>query len=364
MKKILLIIFLMVIGISILLGGVFWFFSSYSQEIEFVAVEDSEDVLPQVDYELWELRQKQQIKEKQQEINNTVTLFAAGDIMLSRTVERKMLEKNDFSYCFSEVKKVVEKADLAIANLESPIISGEVVPTGSFSFRAHPKSAESLKYAGFDIMSLPNNHIGNYGSEGMLKTFDYLRQQNIDWVGAGENSEKLVNPLIKQVRDLRIAFLSYGYGPNYYKATAVKPGMALMDEQQLIKDLTLTREKDVDLIIVNIHDGVEYVNDPSDHQKDFAHTAIDHGADLIIGHHPHVVQKMEIYKNKYIYYSLGNFVFDQMWSLDTRQGLGITFTLTKEGVEKIDYHPVVIEDYCKPFLVEGAEAKHILDKLK
>jgi len=363
MKKILIIILIILVVVVFVATGIFLFLSNQNQEIEVIRVVEAEEVLPQVDFAQWEIKQQEEIKKLQEKVRNTFTLFAAGDIMLSRTVEQKMLAKNDFSYCFVDMKKTIESADLAMANLESPIIAGDPVLTGSFSFRAHPKSAESLKYAGFDIMSMPNNHIGNYGSEGMLKTFDYLREQGIDWVGAGSNSEDLVNPLIKQVRDLKIAFLSYGYGPNYYKATRTKPGMALMDTDQLIKDITLSREQDVDLIIVNMHDGVEYVNDPSDHQRNFAHTAVDHGADLVIGHHPHVVQKMEIYKEKYIYYSLGNFVFDQMWSLDTRQGLGITFTMNKDGIEKIQYHPVLIEDYCRPHEVTGAEAQQIISKL-
>ncbi|HLD34266.1 MAG TPA: CapA family protein, partial [Patescibacteria group bacterium] len=257
----------------------------------------------------------------------------------------------------------VQSADVAIGNLESPIIAGEPVPTGSFSFRADPRSAEALKIAGFDILSLPNNHIGNFGQEGWAKTFEYLKANELEYVGAGKKLDEMVNPLIKEVKGIKMAFLAYGYGPVEYRATGKNAGMAIMDMEQLIQDINEAKEQGADLIIVSMHDGVEYVNDPSEHQRTFARAAIDAGADLVLGHHPHVVQKMELYKEKYIFYSLGNFVFDQMWSQDTREGLGLMIHMNKEGVTEIEYHPVVIDDYCQPNLATGEAAEAIISRL-
>jgi len=316
-----------------------------------------------LDFDQWKKIQQEQIALFQKKEKEEITLFAVGDIMMSRAVERKMLAKNDFMYCLEPTRKLVQSADIAMANLESPIIEGPLVDDGSFSFRADPRSAEALALAGFDILSLPNNHIMNYGSEGLVKTFEYLGKNNLDYVGVGENLNKIVNPLIKEVKGIKIAFLSYAYGPESYKATTARAGMALMDTEQLIADINTAHEEKVDLIIVSMHDGVEYVNDPAVHQTEFAHVAIDSGADVVLGHHPHVVQKMEIYKDRYIYYSLGNFVFDQMWSQDTREGLGVMLHLNKEGVTDVEYYPIEIQDYCRPELVEGEQAEKIIGKL-
>ena len=119
-----------------------------------------------------------------------------------------------------------------------------------------------------------------------------------------------------------------------------------------------------DIIIVSMHAGDEYEPLPNDSQMAFAHAAIDAGAEMVIGHHPHVVQTMEIYKGKYIFYSLGNFIFDQMWSRETREGLLIKAAFTKEGVKNVTFHPVLIEDYAQPrFMEDREDITRILDRL-
>ncbi|OGF30661.1 hypothetical protein A2533_00890 [Candidatus Falkowbacteria bacterium RIFOXYD2_FULL_35_9] len=361
MKKIIIILLAIILAIALALFLYWYFVQDNLRELQITRIEN-QPITNVIDYDEWQRIQQDQIKLFNMREKQEITLFAVGDIMLSRTVERKMLEKNDFSYCLSQVKKVVESADLAMANLESPLIDGDPILPYTMSFRADPRSAEGLKLAGFDIMSLPNNHLKNFGDEGLLKTFEYLGKNNIEYVGAGVNKSKMINPLIKEVKGIKIAFLSYAYGPTEYSATVNRPGMALMDLAQLEQDINSVKDK-VDLIIINMHDGIEYVRQPSTHQIDFAHKAIDLGADLIIGHHPHVVQTMEIYKDKYIYYSLGNFVFDQNQSLDVRQGLGIMFHLSRDGVTQVDYHPVIIEDLCQPNFVSGQQADQIIAKL-
>jgi poly-gamma-glutamate synthesis protein (capsule biosynthesis protein) len=189
-----------------------------------------------------------------------------------------------------------------------------------------------------------------------------LRDVGIDYIGAGETEAKIL-PVIREVKGLKIAFLGYGYGPNEYEATLKSAGLALMNIEKLKSDVQSLGPQ-VDLIVVVMHDGIEYVNDPAVHQKEFARAAIEAGADLVLGHHPHVVQKMEIYNGKYIFYSLGNYIFDQMWSLETRQGLGIMFHLDKSGVTSLDYYPVRIEDYCQPNWAVGAEREAIISRLQ
>jgi poly-gamma-glutamate synthesis protein (capsule biosynthesis protein) len=119
-----------------------------------------------------------------------------------------------------------------------------------------------------------------------------------------------------------------------------------------------------DFIIISLHAGIEYTGQPNQFQKDFAHNAIDVGADLVIGHHPHWVQSAEIYKDKYIFYSLGNFIFDQMWSEPTREGLVVKFIFNKQGIKSIELKPILIEDYSQPRFLEGERAKRIIERLK
>jgi poly-gamma-glutamate synthesis protein (capsule biosynthesis protein) len=315
-----------------------------------------------ISFDQWQQEQRTLIKERKEEVRSEVTIFAAGDIMMARAVERKMLAKNDFSYCLNGMRKVIESADIAFANLESPIIAGRNTPDSSTVFRADPRSAESLNVAGFDIMNVANNHFGDQRQEGMTSTFELLAAQGIDFFGGGINAAEKHNPIVRQVNDVKIAFLGYGYGPDYYGMGADKAGMALMDIEQLKQDLEVATVR-ADVVVVTFHDGVEYVANASQHQIDFAHAAVDYGADIVIGHHPHVVQNMELYKEKYIFYSLGNFVFDQMWSEETRRGLSLMITANDQGIVDIDYYPVQIHDYCRPESAEGTVREAIMDRL-
>ncbi|MBI5077250.1 CapA family protein [Candidatus Falkowbacteria bacterium] len=307
-------------------------------------------------------------QEKEAEILNAkealesrISLLAVGDIMLSRVVGQKMVAYKDYHFPFLKVQDLIGQADISFGNLESPIIKGAPVKTGSFNFRADPEAAESLSFAGFDVLSLANNHILNQGQDGLQKTFYYLKEQKIDYCGAVNNSGKLqfdtLLPTIREVKGAKIGFLCYGYGPENYAAKQKSAGIILMDEEQLARDIQNAKEQNlVDFLVVSMHDGVEYQKEPSARQKSFAHRAIDLGADLVVGHHAHVVQEIEQYKGKYIFYGLGNFVFDQMWSEETRKGLAVKFIIKKESagvfkVETVEQYPVIIEDYGQPSLV-------------
>lgn len=203
-------------------------------------------------------------------------------------------------------------------------------------------------------MSLANNHTPNYGQAGLQDTFDALDQAGIDYVGAGIDAARAHQPIIKTVNHIKIGWLAYNDSdvvPASYAAAETHAGTALMDITQMQND-ALALKNQVDLIIISMHSGTEYQFTPNSRQTAFARAAIDAGADLIIGHHPHVVQSTEYYQDKLIIYSLGNFVFDQMWSQETRQGLIAEIVLNKRGVQSVEYHPVIIDDYSQPRLVD------------
>ncbi len=252
-------------------------------------------------------------------------IILAGDIMLDRGVEY-MIEKyggGNFEFPFLKIADEFQKADIVFGNLEGPISDkGEKV--GSiYSFRNNPESMEGLNFAGFNVLSLANNHAFDYGKEAFEDTLKRFKETGINYVGAGFNESEAYEPVIKEINGTRIGFLAYtDLGSPYWKATVNASGIAwingeLLDlARQQIKE---TKEK-VDILIVSLHSGEEYAEAPTQFQVEFSKAAIDAGADLAVGHHPHVVQKPEIYNGKYIFYSLGNFIFDQAFSEETMEG--------------------------------------------
>ncbi len=301
---------------------------------------------------------RQQYMENQ---NKIVHLVAVGDIMLSRNVGQKMVKYSDYQYPYRETYDLLQKADITFGNLETPLIAGSPVHSPSMVFRADPGCAPGLAWAGFDVLSLANNHIMNKGQTGLDETLELLSEEGILGVGAGMNFQEAHQAKIVEKKGIKIAFLAYTY-PGNPEASQDRGGAAIMEKDQLKKDLGYAKEK-ADLTIVSMHAGTEYKRRPNQGQIDFARAAIDLGADLVIGHHPHWFQTVEQYKGKYIIYSLGNFVFDQMWSEETREGMIASIYLDKEGVQGLEFFPIKIYDYSQPRFVGGAEEERLLSFL-
>lgn len=282
-----------------------------------------------------------------------VTLLAVGDVMLSRHVWTKIkAHGGDPRYPFLETASVTSAADITFGNIETAVSDMASPPAEGMSFITPTKGIEGLKYAGFDVMSLANNHSLNFGREALIDSVKQLDEQGIATAGAGENIEAAHAPAILEVKGNKVAFFAYeNVGPEEsWAATASKAGLAWMNIPQMEQDIKSVRDQ-VDYVIVSMHAGTEYVFDPIASQKEFAHAAIDAGADLIIGHHPHVIEDKEIYNGKQIIYSLGNFVFDQMWSEETRLGEVMTATLEDGQVTDINFKTIKIFDYCQPRFV-------------
>ncbi len=296
---------------------------------------------------------------------NELTLMAFGDIMLSRNVAAKMKQYGN-DYPFLKVRDALKSADIVFANLENPITPGPEIKTGQMVFHANPGSEQTLKDAGVTIVSLANNHTPNFGAKGLTDTVKYLDAVGIDHVGAGKNTQDASKPVFTSTNGIKIAWLAYNSPdvvPTSYAAASNRPGTNFMNIDRMaiaVKEAKMS----ADLVIVSMHAGTEYKPTPNKTQTAFARAAIDAGAELVIGHHPHVVQTMEEYKGKFIFYSLGNFVFDQMWSRETREGLGIKIMLAKDGVKNVTFLPLVIDDYAQPHFVEGKEAEKIIKRLK
>jgi len=293
------------------------------------------------------------------------TLIAVGDISFSRGVESMIKKNQDYNYPLLQVKDYLQTGNLVFGNLETPITSGRHILDNEMIFRSDPETAQTIKNAGISIVSLANNHTPNFDQAGLLDTFKYLDEAGIKYVGAGQNLDLANQPVYLEANNLKFAFLAYNDNdviPSNYEAGTNRAGTAFMHIDKMTETIKQIRPN-VDFIIVSMHSGDEYQPTPNDSQIKFAHSAIDTGADLILGHHPHVVQTLEKYKNKYIVYSLGNFIFDQAWSQETKESLAVKIYFGQTEIEKIEFLPLIIENYCQPRPATAIEAEKIIQRL-
>jgi len=293
-----------------------------------------------------------------------ITLIFGGDVMLSRHVNDRMVKNNDYSWPFINIAEYLSAADLTIVNLESPfaVAKDYSVPTGSFSFKANPEAMAGLLKSGIDLVSLANNHILNQGTVGLEKTLEILKANNIKSIGAGENETAARQPEIFNIQNKKFGFLAYAYPDDNSVAAKNRPGVADMNLEKMATEVTALK-KETDFLTVIMHAGEEYTTKPNKQQISFAHQAIESGADLVIGHHPHWPQTIEIYQGKPIIYSLGNLVFDQMFSEETKTGL-LAKINWENGLKDIELVPIKITDYGQANILEdGLEKETLFKKL-
>lgn len=289
-------------------------------------------------------------------------LAFAGEMIFARTVASKILQYKDYKHPFYKVKPILDQADFRFATLEAPL-SGKNIPCPPDYrvFVADKDNVEGLKYANINMVSLANNHFMDGGNKGLTETLKNLDEVGIGHVGAGLTLDEARKPQIKEINGLKIGFLAYNNIPPVEYAAAIdKPGTAWAKDDYLIEDIKKLKEK-VDFLILSFHWGVEYTAKPHEEQIRLAHLAIDEGADLIIGDHPHWVQSLEFYKDKLIVYGIGNFVLDQMFSEETKQGLILLITLENKNLKKIEIFPFKIFDYVQPIPMEGEEKEQMIN---
>lgn len=283
--------------------------------------------------------------------NHAVVLLFVGDIMLNRGVGSQIKTNNDAVYPFRFVAEEIRKADLAFGNLESPI-SGRGRNQGSiYSFRADPMVVGGLKFAGFDVLSLANNHIWDWGREALEDTIVLLKEAGIFPVGAGRNEMEANEPVVRDIKGKKIAFLAYtDRYPSGLWAKDNYPGISRFDLDEVVGRIRNLKPV-VDFVVVSMHWGDEYESQANETQKFIGRRLIDAGADLVIGHHPHVVQQIEYYKDGVIAYSLGNFIFDQNFSEETMAGLALRLEIGEKNIVKIIPLQVKISPTFQPSFV-------------
>lgn len=243
------------------------------------------------------------------EAPKTVTLAAVGDILFSRG-PAKQIERHGADWLFAGVKDTLCSADLAFCNLECTLSTRGVQQRRKFQFRADPSLASALRKNGFDVVSLANNHTLDYGRDALLDTVAAVREGGMAAVGAGADRADALKLQVVERGGLKIGFLAFTDMPNdgvvRLSDRPTVAGLNLDELPTLIRDA----KSRCDTLVVSFHWGVEYMKRPTERQQLIAHTCIDNGADLILGHHPHVLQPTETYKNRPIIYSMGGFVWD------------------------------------------------------
>jgi poly-gamma-glutamate capsule biosynthesis protein CapA/YwtB (metallophosphatase superfamily) len=289
-------------------------------------------------------------------------IFFAGDIMLSRHVNTKMVEASNFSLPFENTKDIINGADISFANLESPFSDKETLAHRDLVFKASPDAIQGLLAAGFDILSVANNHALDQGTYGINYTYNWLTEHGILPSGIGPKTVDITDAIIEK-NGISYAFLSYSYSAANLGGDSSPLVGNFNNPEQMKQDILEIKGHYADVVIVSMHAGAEYTREPNNKQVEFAHKAIDAGADIVIGHHPHWVQTVEKYNGKWILYSLGNFVFDQMWSRDTREGLTAMATYDGSSLIKLEINPVIIDNYCCPRWATEEEKTAILNKI-
>ena len=233
-----------------------------------------------------------------------------GDVIFAGNVET-ILKTNGYDYPYREIAELLQKPDFTIANLETPITTRGDQQQKQYTYRSSPDALPAFKAAGFDIVNLANNHILDYGQDGLLDTIKALDAKEILHTGAGKNLEEAYRPVIVEKNGIKVAFLGFSHKvpDNSWKAGKNQPGTTqLYDPKQAVKTIEETRDK-ADLVVVMAHWGEEKAEKPLEEHRKMARSFIDAGADLIVGTHPHVLQGLEHYQGKWIAYSLGNFLF-------------------------------------------------------
>lgn len=310
--------------------------------------------------------------ETEQELEPVVTLSVVGDIMLGRRVGERY--DGDLEAVFEPFAERLAAADITVGNLESTLSMAGDPTQGGDSFAADPAALEALTAAGFDAVTLANNHLGDYGTDAMLETFRLIDESDIDRFGAGVDLDEAARPWIAEVDGVRIAFIgteSIGETP---AATESEPGTNRLnmpprtpplDEKALDRiagQITQAAEQ-ADVVIVMPHWGTQYVYEPEPIQREVAQRFVDAGADLILGGHPHQVQGWEAIGETTVVYSLPNFIFDMTFSQQVQEGMFVEVVLWGDRVVAVEPVPYLIRDYI-PQPADAENAERILQEMR
>ncbi|HUA21468.1 MAG TPA: CapA family protein [Bryobacteraceae bacterium] len=243
-----------------------------------------------------------------------------GDVMLSRYVGARARRVHDPAAPLRDLAPLLSSANIAFVNLEAPFSDHGQPTEKGMVFKAGPEMVEALKVAGISVVSTANNHARDCGAYGVDFTLDLLARNGIVAVGTGHTAEAAHRGAVLARNGVRFGFLAYTYDQSNGNYKDRDERIAMLDVPRMTRDVEDMRRR-ADAVIVSMHAGIEYQPKPNTQQRNFAHAAIDAGASVVVGAHPHVAQPVEAYKEGVIFYSLGNLVFDQFQRRETQHGL-------------------------------------------
>jgi poly-gamma-glutamate capsule biosynthesis protein CapA/YwtB (metallophosphatase superfamily) len=293
-------------------------------------------------------------------LTGTVDLVAAGDVMLGGNA-LPTLQKEGPAYPFRNVLPILCSSDACVVNLEAPIATEGQAFEKTYTFRVPPRMLAGPVGAGIDVFTLANNHIMDFGPKGLASTLAALDTFHVLHCGAGRDRDEAEAPAILEIHGLKIGFLAFSYTfPEEFWAGDHSPGTAYGRPdrmERLIRGLRRT----VDLVVVSFHWGEERNPTVKPYQREAAHEAVDWGADLVVGHHPHVLQGLELYRGRLIAYSLGNFVFGS-YSTDARESALLQVRFERSGFEA-QIVPISVYNYdvqFQPRLLDGTQKDAVI----
>lgn len=298
----------------------------------------------------------------------TIRIAAVGDLNFDRSVAYIITTTGDLAYPLSRVKPIFDAADYTIGNLETSLGNIGEPAAKSFTFQSPPEAAGALAAGGIDLVTLANNHALDYGPEALLQGIDLLHGAGVAAVGGGADDEAAHAAHIVEIDGLKVAFLGYVNVPvegvthfdtRSWTATANSPGLAWGNPERITADVAAVRLA-ADLVVVILHSGYEYIEEPGEEQMAAAKAAVDAGADLVVGHHAHILQGIQRYNGGVIAYGLGNFLFNIDGPPETAI---LNVWLDKNGVRQLELIPAIIQEHGQPRPAFPDEATPILDRV-
>jgi len=289
-------------------------------------------------------------------------LIFGGDVMLGGFID-SALEKNQNP--FSNLESTIRDADISFCNLEGPFTKSEKKIKKEFNFKVEPEKVKYLREAGFDVVSLANNHSYDYDGKGLEDTLYNLDKSSIAYCGAGVSVKKARKASIIEKNGMKFAFLAYTTTqPSEMYANEKKPGVAYANANWIKEDVSNAKNFS-DVVVVSLHSGIEKSHHPTEKQKELSRLAIDSGADIVIGHHPHVIEGIEVYKKKIIAYSLGNLVFGGSKSGRVKETILLEIIFNNNEIKDYNIIPVDVskEVNYQPKKLEGAKKYETLRRL-
>lgn len=300
------------------------------------------------------------------EADDILTISMVGDILLDGSVKR-FIGKNGIDYPWKEVQEYFKASDLTIGNLETSITDRNVKWEGKkYNFKAPSEVLKGLKDSGIEVVTIANNHVIDYGHDGLIDTMKNLDKYDVKYAGAGKNKKEAIEGVILEKKGIKVGILSFSrvIPDMKWYAKDNRAGIVSAYDPYINEMLESIKEmkKEADIVILSIHWGVERSTSPRKEELAVAKKAIDSGVDIVMGHHPHVLQGIEIYREKPIFYSLGNFVFGSWDKINSKTAIGQVVIKDKK-VSDVKIIPCKIVN-CRPVPLENEEKVNLIDYMR